>query len=77
MADKGPLWARIVAEHGLQPHRYEDIVAWGFGDFVFASDYDIVSNTSKARRFGFHDSIDTEEMFLKLFVELRSRRVIP
>jgi nucleoside-diphosphate-sugar epimerase len=77
MADKGRVWDRIVAEHGLQPYRYEDIVAWGFGDFVFASDYDIVSNTGKARRFGFHDSIDTEQMFLQLFAELRSRRIIP
>jgi nucleoside-diphosphate-sugar epimerase len=77
MADKRPLWDRIVAEHGLQPHRYEDIVAWGFGDFVFASDYDIVSNTGKARRFGFNDSMDTEEMFLRLFGQLRSERIIP
>jgi hypothetical protein len=34
-----------------------------YPDGVFASDYDIVSDTSKARRFGFHDLVDTEEMF--------------
>ena len=37
----------------------------------------VVSNTGKARRFGFHDSIDTEEMFLQLFAALRSSRIMP
>ena len=56
---------------------YEEIAAWAFGDFVFASDYDIVSDTSKARRFGFHECVDTEEMLLRLFAEFRRNRVIP
>jgi hypothetical protein len=77
MADKGPVWDRMVAEHGLQPHPYEQIAAWAFGEFVFGSDYDIVSDTGKARRFGFHDCVDTEEMFLRLFAEFRRSRIIP
>jgi hypothetical protein len=77
MADKGPVWDRIVTEHGLKAHRYEEIVAWGYPESVFNSDYDIVSNTGKARRFGFQDSVDTEEMFLRMFAEFRSNRVIP
>ena len=77
MADKGPVWDRIVADHKLHPYRYEQIAAWAFGDFVFASDYDIVSDTAKARRFGFHECVDTEEMFLCLFGEFRRSRVIP
>ena len=44
---------------------------------MFASDYDIISNTGKARRFGFHDSLDTEEMFLRMFAEFRRNRIIP
>ena len=77
MADKGPVWDRIVTGHGLKAHRYQDIVAWGYPDSVFASDYDIISNTGKARRFGFQDSVDTEEMFLRMFAEFRRNRVIP
>jgi hypothetical protein len=77
MADKGPVWDRIVEKHGLQAHSYEQIAAWGFGDFVFASDYDIVSDTGKARRFGFCESVDSEEMFLRLFAQLRADRIIP
>lgn len=31
----------------------------------------------KARRMGFHDSLDTEAMFLRMFSEFRQNRVIP
>ena len=77
MADKGPIWERIVEENGLQKFRFEEIAAWGYPDGVFASDYDIVSDTSKARRFGFHDLVDTEEMFLRMFSDFRRERIIP
>jgi nucleoside-diphosphate-sugar epimerase len=77
MADKGPVWDRIVAEHELKPHSYSDIVAWGYPENVFNSDYDIVSSTTKARLAGFHDMVDTEEMFLRMFGEFRHNRIIP
>jgi hypothetical protein len=53
----------------LHKYRFEEIAARGYPDGVFASDYDIVSDTSKARRFGFHELVDTEEMFLRMFSE--------
>src|SRR3977135_959068 len=78
MADKGPVWDRIVAENGLKSHRYQDIAAWGYPEGVFASDYDIVSDLGKARRFGFHEMVvDSEEMFLRMFAEFKRDRVIP
>ena len=77
MADKGPIWDRIVENNGLQKYPYQEIVGWGYPDNVFASDYDIISDTSKARRFGFHDLIDTEEMFIRMFSEFRRDRIIP
>jgi hypothetical protein len=76
-ADKGPVWERIVARHGLQPHRYEQIAGWAFGDFVFGSDYDIISDVGKARRAGFYESVDSERMFLDLFARFRGERIIP
>ena len=77
MADKGPVWEKIVEKNGLQKFRFEEIAAWGYPDGVFASDYDIVSDTSKARRFGFHDLVDTEEMFFRMFSDFRRERIIP
>ena len=77
MADKGPVWDRIVQKHGLQPHRFEQIAAWPFGDFVFTPDYDMISDMGKARRYGFGDAVDSEEMFLRLWAEFRAEKVIP
>jgi hypothetical protein len=52
MADKGPLWAEIVRNDGLQPIAYEQLVSWSFGDFILNSGFDNISSTIKARRGG-------------------------
>ena len=54
MADKGPLWDDLVRRHGLRPYPYGQVASWGFGDFVFGCEYDVISDTTKARRYGFH-----------------------
>lgn len=77
MADKGPVWQRIVAKYGLEPYAYDTIAAWGFGDFIFNCGYDVISSTTKLRQAGFADVVDSEEMFLRMFAEFRRRRVIP
>jgi nucleoside-diphosphate-sugar epimerase len=77
MADKEELWNAIVAKHGLKPHAFADIAAWEFGDYVFGADWDVMSNVTKARRHGFHDVIDSEEMFLRLFQKFRDEKIIP
>jgi nucleoside-diphosphate-sugar epimerase len=77
MADKRPVWDRIVARHGLRPFAYQEIVSWAYGDFVFTPEYDVISSTSKARRYGFHECVDTDEMFVRLWNEIRADRIIP
>lgn len=77
MADKGLVWDRIVATHGLRPIGYQEIVTWKYGDFVFTPEYDVISSTSKARHYGFHECVDTEEMFVRLWNEMRADRIIP
>ena len=77
MADKGAVWERVVARHGLRPLGYREIVTWAYGDFVFTPEYDVISSTAKARRYGFHECVDTEEMFPRLWNEMRADRIIP
>ncbi len=77
MADKGPLWQEIVARYGLQKIPYEDMAAWPFADYVFGCDWDVMSDTLKIRRAGFHDCVDSEEAFLRLFQRFRDMKVIP
>lgn len=77
MADKQPLWDKMKARHGIADTPYADVSSWRFADFVFGWDYDFFADGTKARRFGFHDFVDTEEMFMRTFSELRQRRIIP
>lgn len=77
MADKGPLWRSMIDRHGLARHSYEEVSSWRFADAVFSWNYDLIADGSKARRFGFHHYVDSEAMFLRLFGELRRRRIIP
>jgi nucleoside-diphosphate-sugar epimerase len=77
MADKAALWDSLVARHGLRPYRYAEIVSWRYGDIVFNTGHDIVSDMGKAWRAGFHEVIDTEAMFLRVFDSYRRERIIP
>jgi hypothetical protein len=77
MADKAPAWDELVATHSLRPYAYRDIVAWKFGDAIFKTGYDNIISTIKARRHGFVDCIDIEEMYVELLRELRESSVIP
>ena len=77
MADKGPLWDGMVARYALQPIAYDSVASWAFGDFIFASGFDNISSTIKARLAGFHACIDTETMFEQQFAALRHQKVIP
>lgn len=77
MADKQPLWSRIVDKYRLRPIPYKKLASWGFGDFIFKCDYDVMSDTTKLRKFGFHEVESSEEMFLRLFDEFKEEKVLP
>jgi len=77
MADKEPLWNAMIEKYGLETHAYKDVSSWNFGDFVFGWNYDFFADGSKARRFGFHEYVDTEAMFMEIFADFRRRKIIP
>jgi len=77
MADKSGLWQELIQQHDLQDVPYQQLVSWAYGDFVFTPEYDIISSMTKAREFGFHDVVDSRQMFISLFDEFRNNRVIP
>jgi len=77
MADKEPLWERMVARHGLRPSTLAQLASWRFGDFVFASDYDHISNLTRARQAGWCESLDTETALVGQLQTLREQRVVP
>jgi nucleoside-diphosphate-sugar epimerase len=77
MADKGPLWDRIVERYHLKPYTFAEIAAWPFLDGMLGLEYDVISDTGKVRRAGFHDAVDTEAMFVRTFAQFRADRIIP
>ena len=77
MADKAPLWEAMVQRHGLRPHAFAEVAGWRFGDFVFRSDYDHISNLTLARQAGWCESLDTGEVLVGLLQDLRAQRIIP
>ena len=77
MADKGALWQAMTKAYGLQPFDWEQLVGWPFADYVFGSDWDVMTSTTKARQFGFHDVVDTEDMFCRLLRRFREEKIVP
>lgn len=77
MSGKEPVWREIVAKHGLLDYPYRDVASWGFGEALFNIEYDIMSSTTKARQFGFHEVIDSQEMLLRQFKQFREMRFNP
>lgn len=76
MRDKKELWNEMTKKYHLN-YSYEEVSSWKFGDAVFSWDYDLIADGSKARRFGFHEYVETESMFFEIFDSFRNKKVIP
>lgn len=77
MADKGPVWDRVVARYQLSPRSLESVALWSFGDFVFRQDWDLLSNLTRLRQTGFAGAVDSAEMFDRQFEEYRRAGILP
>lgn len=81
MTDKGEVWERIVARHGLQPNRLEALVpSWEFTDFSLRhgqAPAPTLLSTIKARRDGFSACTDSEQMYVELLRWYQSEGILP
>ncbi|KGF69773.1 NAD-dependent dehydratase [Hoeflea sp. BAL378] len=77
MSDKTELWDRIVKKHGLQDNPYARVADWNFANYAFSNDWDVMSDTTKCRKHGFLEFIDTHQMFLDQFDQFRAAKIIP
>ena len=77
MADKAPVWAKLVKKHGLKDMPYEKLVGWGFGEFIFNVEFDVVSDMGKIRRAGFNETIDSGESVLSAIKRLQAKKILP
>ena len=76
-ADKNPVWERIIRQHKLKSYRLDEVALWPFGDFVFHQSCDVISSMTKIRAAGFHDTVDTEELYLSILQQYREARILP
>ncbi len=77
VSDKAAMWDRIVRDHQLRPFSMDQVSSWAFADFVFGMDYDVMSSLNRCRLAGFHDTIDTADMFIRYLDGYRAARVLP
>jgi nucleoside-diphosphate-sugar epimerase len=77
MPELAPLWKEMAAKSGLAQPDLGSLVNWGFLEFLFAIEYDIVLALGKIRRAGFVRHPDTLEGFFKRFDDYRRARIIP
>jgi nucleoside-diphosphate-sugar epimerase len=77
MADKGPLWEQLAERHDLVETDLEKLVGWGFGDFVFKTEMDVLSDVNKIYRYGFTERMDSTDSLLAAIDSLKAQRIIP
>ena len=69
------VWRKIAADL-VQPD-YAKAVGWGFGDFVFGSAFDVLSDTTKIRMAGFAETLDPAAALIDAIERQISARVLP
>lgn len=77
MPDQQALWDRIAQRHGLREIAIGRIVNWGWVDYMLRMSHDVLLETGKIRRAGFHECIETDSMFVQRLRELQQHKVIP
>lgn len=77
MPHQQAVWNRIARRHGLRDIDIAKIVNWSWMDYMLRQGHDIVLATGKIRRAGFHDCIETDEVFVQRLRELQAHKVLP
>lgn len=84
MPKKSGVWDAVVKKYGLRPYSMRELVgdSFWYADFGMATGLErppppALVSTVKARQFGFHDCMDTEDMFAYWFKKLQDMKVLP
>lgn len=77
MADDGPAWARLAAEHGLVEPEIGRLISPWHTDADLGRPLEVVTDMSRSRRLGFAGYTASDDAFFDLFETLRAQRLIP
>ncbi len=70
-----PVWRGVSA--GLVQPDFARAVGWGFGDFVFGSAFDVVSDTTKIGLAGFTETVDPAKALIAAIERQVTARILP
>jgi nucleoside-diphosphate-sugar epimerase len=70
-------WTGMVSKYGLRRTDLTTLAQWPYGDYVMSLQWDVVSSMDKAARDGFHERVNTTNMWLEGFDFFRSQKIIP
>jgi nucleoside-diphosphate-sugar epimerase len=77
MADKAQVWREIAEKHSLVQPDLSKLVGWGFGDFIFRTESDVISDVNKIYRYGFTERMDSSASLIAALDSLRRKKVLP
>ncbi len=77
MAEAGPIWDRIVADHDLAPHPVTDLASWWHSDADLGREVECFTDMTNSRTLGFTGYRNSLESFTDVFDALRQKRIIP
>jgi nucleoside-diphosphate-sugar epimerase len=77
MGEQEPLWQKMIRKYDLKSVVYRELAAWPFADYVFGTDWDVMSDVTKSRLYGFHEVVDSHEMFVRLLRRFRQEKIVP
>lgn len=81
MPSKAAVWDRIVQRHQLRPYTLKQLVPnWGMTDYILGyktPEQPMFVSGLKARQYGFHPCVDSEQMYRDWLRLLQDERIIP
>lgn len=77
MPGKAGDWERLAAAHELNTLPFDKLVGWPFGDFIFNTEFDMISDMNKIRRAGFTEVVNNEEIMIDALKWLGEKGFIP
>ena len=77
MTDSEVIWRGLSNKHDLVIKDLGEMVSWRFANYVFGTTWDVMSDSTKIRRYGFHELIDSEQMLLSRLDDLKTLNIIP
>ena len=77
-----PTWVLMTQKFSLKAFPYERLSRWCQGEYEppnsrLNCEHDIFANTTRLRQSGFTEFVDSQDMFFRIFGELRAQKVIP